>query len=81
MIVRVLLWGLAESKTTLDEIRARLEQSANRTWISNEATDRFGVIETWDGEPGDFPLDLVALIGREPDIAEEFDAERPWKHH
>ena len=53
VIVRLLLWNLADSKTSLDELRPRLEPSTNRTWISDETTERFGVIETWDD--GEFP--------------------------
>ncbi len=75
MIVRLLLWSLADSKTTLDELRPRLEAAPNRTWISDESTERFGVIETWKGEPGDFPPEILELIGKDPEIAEEFDVE------
>ena len=75
MIVRLLLWNLADSKTSLEELRPRLEPGANRTWISDEATERFGVIETWEEEPGDFPAELIELIGKEPEIAEEFEVE------
>jgi len=75
VIVRLLLWNLADSKTTLEELRPRLEQSPNRTWISDESTERFGLVETWDDEPGEFPHEIVDLIGKEPEIAEEFDAE------
>ncbi len=75
MIVRLLLWNLADSKTSLDELRPRLEASPRRTWISDEATERFGVIEHWDGEPDAFPQELLDLIGKEPEIAEEFDVE------
>lgn len=75
MIVRLLIWNLSDSKTTLDELRARLPQSTNRTWISDEATARFGVVETWDDAPGDFPEEIRELIGKEPEIAEEFDVE------
>jgi hypothetical protein len=53
VIVRLLLWNLADSKTTLEELRAQLPSSPDRTWISDESSDRFGVVETWDGEPGD----------------------------
>ena len=77
MIVRLLLWNLADSKTSIEELRPRLEPSPNRTWISDEATERFGVIETWEDEPGDFPAELVDLIGKEPEIAEEFEVEEP----
>jgi hypothetical protein len=76
VIVRLLLWNLADSKTTLEELRPRLEQSPNRTWISDESTERFGVVETWADEPGDFPPEIVDLVGKDPEIAEEFDVER-----
>jgi hypothetical protein len=76
VIVRLLLWNLADSKTTLEELRPRLEQSPNRTWISDESTERFGVVETWADEPGDFPREIVDLVGKDPEIAEEFDVER-----
>jgi hypothetical protein len=75
VIVRLLLWNLADSKTTLEELRPRLEASPNRTWISDETTERFGVVERWDDEPGAFPGEIVDLIGKEPEIAEEFDVE------
>ena len=75
MIVRLLLWNLADSMTSLDELRSRLPDDPNRTWISDEPTERFGVIERWDGEPGEFPPELLDLIGKEPDVAEQFDVE------
>ena len=75
MIVRLLLWSLADSKTSLDERRAHLAPDPNRSWISDENTERFGVIERWDGEPEPFPAGLRDLIGKDPDIAEEFDIE------
>ena len=46
-----------------------------RTWISDEPTERFGVIERWDREPGEFPQEIRDLIGKDPEIAEEFDVE------
>jgi hypothetical protein len=75
VIVRLLLWSLADSKTSLDELRPRLTAQPNCTWISDETTERFGVIELWDGEPRDFPEELLDLIGKEPEIAEQFDVE------
>ena len=65
MIVRLLLWSLTDSKTSLEELRRRLEPSPNR----------FGVLETWDDEPEEFPRWIVDLIGKQPEIAEEFDVE------
>ena len=75
MIVRLLLWSLAGSKTTLEELRPLLEPRPNRTWISDETTERFGVVETWEAAAGDFPDEIRELIGKEPDIAEEFEVE------
>jgi hypothetical protein len=75
VIVRLLLWNLADSMTTIDELRARLPDDPERTWISDESTERFGVIERWDGEPGEFPQEIRDLIGKDPEIAEQFDVE------
>ena len=76
MIVRLLLWNLGDSKTTIDELRLRLPASPNRTWISDEISERFGAVETWeDDEPGEFPEELLGLIGRAPDVAEIFQVE------
>ncbi len=75
MIVRLLLWNLADSKTSLDEVRSYIAASPNRTWISDETTERFGVVELWESEPEAFPKEILDLIGKEPDIGEEFDVE------
>jgi hypothetical protein len=77
VIVRLLLWNLADSMTTLEELRARLPDAPNRTWISDESTERFGVIETWEAEAEDFPREIRDLIGKAPEIAEQFDVEVP----
>ena len=60
--------------TNLDELRAHLpELPEGDRWISNDAHERLGLITFGDELPdlGDVP----ALIGSEPDIAEEFDVE------
>jgi hypothetical protein len=75
VIVRLLLWNLADSKTSLEELRPRLEPAPNRTWISDETTERFGVVEIWEEGPGEFPREIVDLIGKDPEIAEEFEVE------
>ena len=73
MIVRVLLWSLFDSKTTIDELRLHLPAlEPPSAWIWNEASERFGLIAHGD-EPPD-GLDRVRdLIGAEPQVAEEFD--------
>jgi hypothetical protein len=75
VIVRLLLWNLADSKTSLDELRPRIAAEPHRTWISDSTTERFGVFETWEDEAGDFPREILDLIGKDPEIAEEFDVE------
>jgi hypothetical protein len=72
-LVRILIWNLADSKTTLDELRDQLPLEAEgEIWFANEAAERFGVVSTNEDLP---ELERVrALIGKEPDVAEEFDA-------
>jgi hypothetical protein len=72
-LVRILIWNLADSKTTLDELRDQLPLAAEgEIWFANDVAERFGVVSTNDDLP---QLDRVqALIGKEPDVAEEFDA-------
>jgi hypothetical protein len=72
VIVRLLLWNLADSKTSLEELQARLpELEPPSAWVANEAAERFGLVAFGDEAP-----DLTAvreLIGRDPDAAEEFE--------
>jgi hypothetical protein len=72
-LVRILIWNLADSKTTLDELRDQLPLAEDgEIWFANDVAERFGVVSTNDDLP---ELDRVrALIGKEPDVAEEFDA-------
>ena len=71
MIARILLWSLFDSKTTVDELRTQLpELHGDDVWIANEAQERFGLI-AFGGLP-DLSR-VVELVGREPDVAEEFD--------
>ena len=45
MTVRLLLWNLADSKTTLDELRAKLPHLPEGDhWISDAVGERFGLI-------------------------------------
>ena len=72
MLARILIWNLFDSKTSLDELRGRLPALEGRdAWIANEAQDRFGLVSFGDELP---ELDaLRALIGKEPDVYEEYD--------
>jgi len=70
--VRLLLWNLSDSKTTLDELRAQLPALPDGdVWISHEATERFGLISF----SGSVPREVRDLIGKDPEIGEEFERE------
>ena len=74
MIARILIWSLGDSMTTIDELRHHLpELPEGDSWISNEPAERLGLISFGDELPdlGEVPR----LIGKEPDVAEEFDVE------
>ena len=85
MIVRVVLWSFADSKTTLAELRHHLGDASEdmpglrfRAWISDEATERFGAIELWESAEAAeqaLPARVRELIGKDPEIGETFDVE------
>jgi len=71
-VVRILLWNLGDSKTSLDEVRENLpELPPESLWIANEPQERFGVVSYGGRLPDLEPL--RALTGKEPEVAEEFD--------
>jgi hypothetical protein len=89
VVLRLVLWNLADSKTTIEELRRYLrDESVDafedvpglrfKAWISDEATERWGAVYLWESaeaaeqEP---PSRARELIGKEPDIGEEFDVE------
>ena len=74
MIVRLLIWNVYESKTSIDELRESLpELSAPSSWIWNDATERFGVIVVGEDLPESIGW-AQDLVGDEPDVYEEFDS-------
>lgn len=89
MILRLVLWNLADSKTTIGELRRYLrEESVDhfaevpglrfKAWISDEATERWGAIYLWESEEAAqqaVPSRARELIGKDPDIGEDFDVE------
>ena len=89
MLLRLVLWNLADSKTNLEELRRYLRDESVeefssvpglrfKAWISDEATERWGAIYLWESaEAGsqELPGGARELIGKEPDIGEEFDVE------
>lgn len=89
MLLRLVLWNLADSKTNLEELRRYLrdeyvEEFSSvpglrfKAWISDEATERWGAIYLWESAEAarhELPGRAHELIGKEPDIGEEFDVE------
>ncbi len=89
MIVRLVLWNLADSKTNVGELRRYLRDEAVdafdrlpgllfKAWLSDEATERWGAVYVWESaEAADQPLPSRAreLIGKDPDLADAFDVE------
>jgi len=74
MVVRILIWNVLESKTTIDELRDSLPGlDAPSHWISNEATDRFGAIVFGEDLPESIGW-AQDLVGDELDVYEEFDS-------
>ena len=89
MIVRLVLWNLADSKTTIEELRRYLrDESVDafeevpglrfKAWISDESTERWGAVYLWESREAAaqvVPSRARELIGKDPDIGEEFDVE------
>jgi hypothetical protein len=89
VIVRLVIWNLADSRTTIEELRRYLRNESVdafeeveglrfKAWISDEATERWGAIYLWESEAAarqSTPSKARELIGKDPDIGEEFDVE------
>ena len=89
MLVRFVLWNLADSQTTIEELRRYLrDESVDefeevpglrfKAWISDEVTERWGAFYFWESTEaarGELPSRARELIGKEPDVVEEFDVE------
>jgi hypothetical protein len=89
VLIRLVLWNLADSKTTIEELRRYLrDESVDvfaeapglrfKAWVSDAVTERWGAIYLWESRAAaeaPFPSRARELIGKDPDIAEEFDVE------
>ena len=89
MLVRIVLWNLADSKTSVGELRRYLrDESVDafeevpglrfKAWISDEATERWGAVYVWESRAAaeqQLPSRARELIGKDPDVGEEFDVE------
>lgn len=74
MIVRILVWSLFDSHTTVDELREALpDLEEPSTWLWSGASERFGAV-VFDEEDAPSLERARELVGRDPDVYEEFDA-------
>jgi hypothetical protein len=74
MVARVVIWNLADSKTTLAELRQHLPELPDGSyWISNDIGERFGLFALGDELPG--LGEIPALLGVDAVVFEEFDVE------
>lgn len=75
MLVRLLIWNVSESRTTIDELRASVQElEPPSTWIWNDATDRFGAIVVGDDDLPESVGWAQDLVGDDADVYEEFDS-------
>ena len=89
MVVRFVLWSLADSQTNVGELRHYLAEEAVdafsevpgllfKAWISDDASERWGAIyvfESHEASEQQLPSRARELIGKDPDIVEIFDLE------
>jgi hypothetical protein len=89
VLLRLVLWNLADSRTTIEELRRYLrDESVDafgevaglrfKAWFSDEATERWGAVYLWESREAaaqEVPSRARELIGKAPDIGEEFDVE------
>jgi len=89
VLLRLVLWNLADSKTTIEELRRYLrDESVDafedvpglrfKAWISDQASERWGAVYLWESREDaeqELPSRARELIGKDPDIGEEFDVE------
>ncbi len=89
MIVRLVLWNLADSLTNVADLRRYLQDESVdqfahvpgllfKAWVSDATTDRWGALYVWEsGEASqqELPSRARELIGKEPEIVEVFDLE------
>ena len=89
MLVRIVLWNLADSMTTIEELRryvrdesvdefAEVEGLRFKAWISDALGERWGafyLFESREAADQELPGRARELIGKQPDLVEEFDLE------
>ena len=95
MLLRIVLWSLADSDVTIAELREYLrDESVDafaevpglrfKAWISDEAGERWGAVYLWESaEAAEQPLPsrVRELIGKDPDLGETFEVEATVEGH
>jgi hypothetical protein len=89
VIVRLVLWSLADSPATIGDLRTYLADESVaafeqvhgllfKAWVSDEATERWGAVYVWESAEAaeqELPSHARQLIGSDPEIIEVFDLE------
>jgi len=89
MLVRLVLWSLADSDASIADLRCYLRDESVaqfadvpgllfKAWVSDEATERWGAIYVWESVEAseqELPFRARDLIGRDPDVIDLFDLE------
>jgi hypothetical protein len=89
MVVRLVIWNLADSQTNVGELRRYLRDEAVpafervpgllfKSWFSDEVGERWGALYVWESQEAseqELPSRARELIGKNPDIVEMFDLE------
>jgi hypothetical protein len=89
MVLRLVIWNLADSKTNVGELRRYLRDEVVdafaqvpglrfKAWISDELTERWGAVYLWESAEAaeqQLPSRVRELIGKDPEIGETFDVE------
>jgi len=89
LLVRLVLWSLADSNTSVADLRRYLRDEAVdafdelpgllfKAWISDETTERWGAVYVWESQAASeqpLPSRARELIGKDPELAENFDLE------
>jgi hypothetical protein len=80
MVVRFVLWSLADTGTSVDELRAEelapTAGAVQEVWFADEPGERWGNFAVFPSlETAEEPLPdrLRELIGKDPDVFELFD--------
>jgi len=89
VIVRLVLWNLADADLSVADLRRYLREESVpafaevsglrlKLWVSDEHTDRWGAVYLFESrEAADAPVPsrVSELVGKDPDLVEEFDLE------